>query len=540
MFVASVLPLSVFLLGLGGGRALAAFRDDCLALAPEAAVANSTVKTLEFVTSGTNLSFPEHDASCNRASQVVRADLCRVAMNITTSARSEVAAEVWLPEDWNGRLVTVAGGGLDGCIHYEDMAYATANGFAVAGTNNGHAGTTGVQFLDNEDVVIDFSWRAIHVGVIAGKQLSRPLYTRAASRSYFLGCSLGGRQGIKAADMFPGDFDGIVAGAPAVDFNNLYSFRASFLPRTGAVGSEDFITPEVWKTTIHDEVLRQCDKIDGVEDGIIEDPALCQFDPGILLCQDDSAAADRTDCLSGKQVEIVRSIFSPTKDAQGNLFWPGMNPGSELVTADGLYSGRPWALSQNWFRYAVYNDPGWDAATFNLDRDAAFADQKNPGDIRTNPDDLSAFKNRGGKLLMYHGQQDQQITSFHTPIFYDRLSRGMGLDRAGMDEFARFFRISGMNHCTTGPGAWLIGQGGGGSAAVAHDLPFDAAHNVLAAVVDWVEAGVAPETITGTKFVNDTEALGVDFQRRHCRYPLRNTYKGGGLDPKNGDSWTCT
>ncbi|KAK2012842.1 tannase and feruloyl esterase [Colletotrichum eremochloae] len=539
MFVASVLPLFV-ILGLGA-PALAAFQDDCLALTPEAAVANSTGKTLEFVTSGTKLSFPEQDASCNRASQVVRADVCRVAMNITTSDRSEVAAEVWMPKDWNGRLVTVAGGGLDGCIHYEDMAYATANGFAVVGTNNGHAGTAGFQFLDNEDVVIDFSWRAIHVGVVAGRQLLQPLYDRGATRSYFLGCSLGGRQGIKAADMFPDDFDGIVAGAPAVDFNNLYSFRASFFPRTGAVGSEDFITPEVWKTTIHDEVLRQCDKIDGVEDGIIEDPTLCQFDAGTLLCQDDSAADDSTDCLSSKQVDIVRSIFSPTIDAQGNLFWPGMNPGSEVVSADGLYNGKPWALSQNWFRYAVYNDPSWDAATFTLEKDATFADRKNPGDIRSNPDDLSTFKDRGGKLLMFHGQQDQQITSFHTPIFYDRLSQGMGLDQAGMDGFARFFRISGMNHCSTGPGAWVLGQGGGaGDAAFADSLPFDASHNVLAAIVDWVEIGVAPETITGTKFVNDTADLGIDFQRRHCKYPLRNTYKGGGLDPKSVDSWTCT
>ncbi|KAK1979836.1 Tannase/feruloyl esterase [Colletotrichum cereale] len=539
MFVAFVLPLFV-VLGLGA-PALAAFRDDCLALKPEAAVANSTGKTLEFVTSGTSLSFPEQDASCNRPSQVVQADLCRVAMNITTSARSEVAAEVWLPKDWNGRVVTVAGGGLDGCIHYEDMAYATANGFAAVGTNNGHAGTTAVQFLDNEDVVIDFSWRAIHVGVVAGKQLLQPLYRRAATGSYFLGCSLGGRQGIKAADMFPEDFDGIVAGAPAVDFNNLYSHRASFLPRTGPAGSADFITPEVWKTTIHDEVLRQCDKIDGVEDGIIEDPTLCQFDAGTLLCRDDSAAAaDSAGCLSSEQVDIVRGIFSPTRDAQGSLFWPGMNPGSELVTADGLYSGKPWALSQNWFRYAVYNDPGWDAAGFALERDGVFAERKNPGDVRTNPDDLSAFRDRGGKLLMFHGQQDQQITSFHTPVFYDRLARGMGLDRAGMDAFARFFRISGMNHCSTGPGAWLVGQGGAAAAVAGNDLPFDRAHSVLAAVVDWVEAGVAPDTVTGTKFVNDTAGLGVDFQRRHCRYPLRNIYKGDGLDPKKADSWTCT
>ncbi|GKT61717.1 feruloyl esterase B [Colletotrichum tofieldiae] len=521
--------------------ALAIFRDDCLALTPESVVANSTGTTQKFVTSGTNLSFPEQDAACNRASQVVRADLCRVAMNITTSPRSEVVTEVWLPEKWNGRLVTVAGGGLDGCVHYEDLAYATAHGFAAVGTNNGHVGTTGIQFLDNEEVVIDFSWRALHVGVVAGKRLLQPLYKRAAAGSYFLGCSLGGRQGIKAVDMFPEDFDGVVAGAPAIDFNNLYSHRASFLPRTGAADSKDFITPTVWKTTIHKEVLRQCDRVDGVDDGIIEDPSLCKFDAETLLCLN-NLTAESTDCLSSKQVEVVRSIFSPTNDAQGNLFWPGMNPGSEVNAADGLYNGKPWAHSQNWFRYAVYNDPNWDASGYTLEKDGVFAEKKNPGDIKTNPSDLSAFKKRGGKLLIYHGQQDNQITSFRTPMFYDHLSQGMGLDRAGMDQFTRFFRISGLSHCTTGPGAWLIGQGGAGgnAAAIADNLPFDRTHNVLAAIVDWVEDGVAPDTITGTKFVNDTVDLGVDYQRRHCRYPLRNTYKGDGLDPKNVDSWTCT
>ncbi|GKT45239.1 putative flavin-containing monoamine oxidase A [Colletotrichum spaethianum] len=539
MPAAFVFALFVFM-GLAA-PALAAFRDDCLALTPQSVVADSIGKALEFVTSGTNLSFPGQDASCNRASQVVRTDLCRVAMNLTTSARSEVVTEVWLPENWNGRLVTVAGGGLDGCVHYEDLAYATAHGFAAVGTNNGHAGTTGVQFLANEEVVIDFSWRALHVGVVAGKRLLQLLYKRAATGSYFLGCSLGGRQGIQAADMFPEDFDGIVAGAPAVNFNNLYSQRASYLPRTGAANSKDFITPTVWKTTVHDEVLRQCDKIDGVDDGIIEDPALCKFDPGTLLCRDNSTA-DSTGCLSSKQVEIVKGIFSPINDAQGNLFSPGMSPGSEITAADGLYSGKPWALSQNWFRYAVYNDPSWDAASYTLEKDGVFAEKKNPGDIKTYPNNLSAFKNRGGKLLMYHGQQDQQITSFRTPIFYDRLSQGMGLNRTGMDQFTRFFRISGLTHCTTGPGAWVIGQGGigGNAATIADNLPFDSTHNVLAAIVDWVEGVVAPDTITGTKFVNDTVELGVDFQRRHCRYPLRNTYMGDGLNPKNADSWKCT
>ncbi|WYZ38146.1 hypothetical protein EsH8_III_000060 [Colletotrichum jinshuiense] len=537
MMLKAMVPTLVALLVLAV-PSLATFQEDCLALAPGATVFNSTLRELTYVTSGATLLFPEQDAACNRGSQVVRANLCRVAMNITTSGRSQVAVEVWLPECWNGRLVTVGGGGLDGCVHTEDLAYATANGFAAVGTNNGHAGTTGVQFLNNEDVVIDFSWRALHVGVNAGKQLFQQLYNSRPAASYYLGCSLGGRQGIQAADMFPEDFDGIVAGAPAVDFNNLYSSRGSFLSQTGAADSADFIAPAVWKTTIHDEVLKQCDDIDGAADGIIEDPTLCNFNPGSLLCNSNSTV-DATNCLTSAQVAIVRRIFSPTNYADGTLFWPGMNPGSEISSADGLYNGRPFAYSQNWFRYAIYNDPAWDPATYTLERDGVFAEQLNPGNIRTHPDNLSAFKNRGGKLLMYHGQQDQQITSFRTPMFYDRLAQGMGLDAAGMDQFARLFRVSGMSHCTSGPGAWIIGQGGG-AAALADSLPFDRTHNVLAAIVDWVEGGIAPETITGTKFINDSAALGIDFQRRHCRYPLRNAHRVDSLNPKDIDGWTCT
>lgn len=359
-----------------------------------------------------------------------------------------------------------------------------------------------------------------------------PFYGKPANKSYFLACSLGGRQAIKAADMFPEDFDGISAGCPAVDFNNLYSWRASFFPLTGAVGSANFIASSMWKTTIHDEVLRQCDTVDGVKDGIIEDPSLCRFDPSTLSCG--SSAANSSECLTPAEVQIVRKIFSPYDWSNGTLLYPAMNPGSELITADGLYSGQPWALSENWFRYAVYNDPNWDPANYTL-ADAAFADQKNPGNIRTWPSTLSSFQDRGGKIVMFHGGQDNQISSFNSPRYYEFLRSGMGYSTDQMDDFLRFFRISGMFHCQGGPGAWVLGQGGGS----AGQGPFDKEHNVLAALVAWVEQGEAPDTLTGTKYVNDTVQSGVDFERAHCRWPLRNTYLGAGRDAKDPASWQC-
>lgn len=372
----------------------------------------------------------------------------------------------------------------------------------------------------------------LHTGVEAGKTLAKLFYGSTVSKSYYIGCSLGGRQGIKGAEKFPGDFDGIVAGAPAVDFNNLYSWRASFFVITGPESSPGFIEPKMWKTVIHDEVLRQCDLIDGVADGIIEDPSLCEFDPEALQC-DSTGKTD--ECLTPAQVDIVRKVFSPLRWSEGTLLFPGMNPGSEMKTADGLYDGQPWPMSEGWFRYAVYNDPDWNPTNFTV-KDAAVADIKDPGGIRTWPSSLARFQDRGGKLLVFHGQQDNQITSFNTPRFYDHLSRGMGYSPVQMDDFFRFFRVSGMFHCNSGPGAWVLGQGGN---AAAEGIPFDADHNVLAALVDWVEKGVAPDTMTGTKFVNDTVSLGVDFKRRHCKWPGRNTYLGDGRNPKDPDSWDC-
>lgn len=420
------------------------------------------------------------------------------------------------------------------------------------GTNNGHNGTSGIQFLDNTEVVVDFAWRAyaipflirltatelltnnvnrVHTGVEAGRKLLSPFYGNEANKSYYLGCSLGGRQAVKAAERFPADFDGIVAGAPAVDFDNLYSWRANFFLITGNVTSTNFISSTTWKTTIHNEILNQCDTIDGVADGIIEDPSLCNFDPSTLLCTGGNSSST---CLTSAQVAIVQKVFEPLYWPNGTLLYPRMEPGGELNTADGLYAGVPWALSQDWFSYAIYNNPNWDPATFTL-ADAEYAGNLNLGDIRTYPDTLSPFQDRGGKMLVFHGGQDNQISVFDTPRFYEHLQGGMNYTVDQMDGFFRFFRVSGMFHCSSGPGAWVVGQGGGAPA----QGPYDPQHNVLAALVQWTEGGAAPETMTGTKYVNDTLALGVDFQRSHCKWPLRTTYLGGDLDPKDPASWTC-
>ncbi|KAI0011245.1 feruloyl esterase B [Xylariaceae sp. FL0662B] len=509
------------------------FQDRCLSFRPELHVYNSARTELAFVSAGTNLTFPDNDPTCNRESQLVSTDTCRVAMSIPTSNRSSITYEMWLPESWTGRMLATGNGGIDGCVKYEDIAYGAANGFSSIGTNNGHNGTVGDAFYLNDDVVVDYAWRALHTSVEVGKKLTNLFYGESVQKSYFLGCSLGGRQGINSADLFPEDFDGIVAGSPAVDFNSLYSWRASFITTTGSANSENFISADTWKTTIHEEVLRQCDEIDGVIDGIIEDPTLCHFQPEMLLCRSENESAQK--CLSESQVHEISAIFSDYLWPNGSFLYPGMQPGSEVQAADGLYAGKAYQPSVDWFKFAILQDPSWDPVTYTLE-DALVATQKNPGGIRTWPSSLDAFASHGGKILTFHGQQDQQITSYNSIRFYDYLASGTAYNSEQMDKFYRLFRIPGMNHCSGGRGAWVIGQGGN---AASTGIPFDETHNVLAALIDWVENGEAPDTIVGTKFVDDDVREGVEYNHRHCRYPLRSTYKGAGHESLDIDSWEC-
>ncbi|KAL8818347.1 MAG: hypothetical protein Q9223_002998 [Gallowayella weberi] len=400
---------------------------------------------------------------------------------------------------------------MDPGIKYDELAYGTQHGFASVGSNNGHNGTTALTMHQNPDVVIDFAWRALHVATIASKKLIKKFYQHSHKKAYFLGCSLGGRQGINAANIFPGDFDGIIAGSAALDFNNLQSWRVRFFTITGSNTSSHFIPKSTWKGLIHDEVLKQCDGLDGVVDGIIEDPNRCHFQPEALLCHQNGGIS--TDCLTEQQVTIVRKIFSPFYREDGTLIYPAMQPGSEIKAAELLYAGVPFSYSDEWFKYVIYTPSSWNASLFTS-HNATVADALNPSNIRTWPSTLSSFKDRGGKLILYHGGQDDKISSFNTERFYDRLIRGMHSSPAEMDDFLRFFRIPGMGHCNSGPGAWVFGQSGGASAA---GVPFNAERNVLAAMVRWVEEGEAVDGILGTKFVDDDVEKGVDHRRWHYK-----------------------
>ncbi|KAK4237665.1 Tannase/feruloyl esterase [Achaetomium macrosporum] len=507
------------------------FEQQCSKLTQKLDIDNATVWFTHSVAAGTNLTFPDSDPSCGQAALAVGVDFCRVALYVATSSRSGISMEAWLPRNWTGRFLSTGNGGLNGCLSYDDMAYATELGFATVGANNGHNGTSGEPFLNNPDVIEDFAWRSVHTNVVVGKQISEAFYKKQHTKSYYLGCSTGGRQGFKSAQSFPEDFDGIVAGAPAIDFNNLNSWSGHFYLLTGPAGSPTYLTPEQW-SAVHADIMAQCDGIDGYVDGIIEEPKICQYRPESLICPPGTPANSTSTCITGAQAGTVRAVFSDLHGANGTLVYPRMQPGSELLGTPSIYyGGRPFPYSADWFKYVVYNNPAWDPATLGP-ADYAYSDALNPSDIRTWSGDLTAFRARGAKILHYHGLQDQIISSANSPRYYDHVAQTMDLPAAALDEFYRFFQISGMGHCAGGPGATFIGQGRDSTASL------DPEQNVLMAVVRWVEQGMAPEAILGTAFVDGVAGGEVAFRRRHCKYPLRNIYMGEG-DPREADSWKC-
>ncbi|KAK7063616.1 carboxylic ester hydrolase [Favolaschia claudopus] len=510
------------------GVAASNFPHACSSLASRLSIPNTTISSTSFVAAGTNLTFPTLDPSCAPLFQVVSSDVCRVVLDIATSNRSRTVTEVWLPSNWTGRFLATGNGGIGGCIQYYDVDYGASLGFATTGSDGGHSGQNGTLWLNNIDVVIDYSFRSLLASAQVGKQVTDDFYGAAHKKSYYLGCSTGGRQGWKMAQDHPDVFDGIVAGAPVLSFGIQTAFVGMFYPIIATAGPDGFPPPSLWPV-IDAEILKQCDGIDGAIDGIIEEPTRCHFRPEALLC---SPAKNSSSCLTPKQVDTVRAIFGP-------LIVDGIPPMSGLAYGPGLvaaifatFSGPgQFLFTDNWYRFAIFNDPSFNA-TFLTPEEITFGWNLNPGGVNTWSGDLSHLKNRGSKILHYHGQQDTIVPSANSNRYYELVAKTMNLPHTSIDDFYRFFRISGMGHCATGQGAVSIGNMETNLAGL------DPSENVLTAMVRWVEEGIAPDTITGTAFIDQNPASGVDFRRAHCRYPYRNVFTGKG-SVKDPGNWKC-
>ncbi|KAJ7096073.1 tannase and feruloyl esterase [Mycena epipterygia] len=477
----------------------------CLALKSSLALENTTILDVSYVSAGSTVKpYGTPHETCMQTAYV-SAQLCRVQFSTATSATSAIRGEAWLPDEWYGRFLGLGNGGLDGCIYYRELDYGSALHFATVGTNNGHDGNTGLPFFGNTEVLNDFAFRSIHVEAVIGKQIVEAYYGRPHAKSYYLGCSTGGRQGTQTALKYPEDFDGIVAGAPATNFNRLLHWAGMLARYVGApdpASSPAFISPELWNI-VAQEILHQCDGIDGVLDGIITEPDACEFRPETLLCTGDEAET----CLTRPQVEVLHKIYSPLYD-NGELIYPRFDPGSEGISIR-VFNGEFPASTTDWLKYVVLNTSKFDFNNYGPQH-GRLMDDIDAGEIATFDGDLSAFRDRGGKFLTYHGRVDPLIPSGNSKRVYDLVAHTLG--PTSLDAFYRLFLVPGMGHCLGGPGAASFGQQGWTNAVNA------SAHNVLLALVDWVEGGVAPDTIIGTAPDGTT--------RVHCRYPQRSVWNG--------------
>jgi feruloyl esterase len=425
---------------------------------------------------------------------------CRVAATLTPSSDSDIKIEVWLPAvAWNGKFQAVGNGGWAGTINYGAMASALQEGYATASTDTGHVGGTATFALGHPEKVVDFAYRAVHEMALKSKAVVAAFYDRAPRFSYWIGCSTGGRQALMEAQRFPEDFDGIIAGAPANNQTQLCAWRIAVEAKI--LQEPASIVPREKLALVNRAVLGACDGLDGVTDGLLTDPHQCRFDPASLLCR----GSNTDDCLTAPQVEAVKMGYAPARRKTGELIYPGLVPGGELgwamLTAA---SPEPGVIDVGMFRYVAHEDPAWDWRTFDLDRDTSLIDRK-AGFIDAVNADLSAFRARGGKLLIYHGWNDGgsggAISPENTVNYYSSVLTRMGPKQ---DDWLRLFMVPGMAHCGGGPGPNQV--------------------NWMAALERWRESGTAPDRLIASR-ISDNR---VSMTRPLCPYPQVAQYTGVG------------
>ncbi|KAK6515766.1 Tannase and feruloyl esterase [Arthrobotrys megalospora] len=509
------------------------FTNDCTSFATTFVNDDTEVLSSTYVAKGAVISNPD---SC-LAAVTVRANMCRIKLKVTTSSTSRVIMEVWLPRNWEnkGKRVLMTGNGAwGGCIPFADMAWASGLGFAAIGHDTGHVGNVATVFTDTE-VWKDWVYRSLVVATQAGKAATNHFYETSLSKSYFIGCSTGGRQALKLAQDYPDEYDGIIAAAPAAYWPNLEVSEALYAFIVGTEGSPTFLSSAQWNA-VDAATMAQCDGIDGVVDGVLENPMRCDFRPEALLCgpgQDWNSNG----CLTATQVQTVKKMYSPLYGNKGRYILPGLVPGGDPIFGYFLKYGPSVGLAaQDFLRYVVYNDPTYSLRDqFTLDTADVIMDNDWFG-AHSNKSDLSGLQASGHKLLLYHGLADPVVQPGVSYDYYSSVALNMSLPSSEMDSFFRFFPVSGMSHCAGGLGASYVG---GPSQPAFFPGAIDnvpAGNSALSALVKWVEEGTGPETLRGYKLGPTGDVLA---QKDHCKYPLKTTYKGRG-DPTKRGNWECT
>ena len=458
---------------------------------------------------------------------------CRVLAEAKPTSDSDIKIEVWLPSaSWNGKLQAIGNGGFAGLIDTRQLAEAVKAGYASTATDTGHTGSPvdAKWALGHPEKLVDFGHRGIHEMTRVAKAVVQAFYGKSQEHAYFAGCSDGGREALMEAQRYPEDYDGILAGAPANYWTRLLALAAVDTQRL-TLDPPSFI-PQSKIPTIAAAVNVACDKLDGVEDGILNDPRQCHFDPSTIQCK----AEDAENCLTAPQVAALKKLYAGIHDSHGNQLFPGYVPGAEggeggwalWITGPAPAKSLMAAFAVGYWSKMVYERSDWDYKTFQLDAGLKVAEQKTGDALNAVNPDLRPFKARGGKLILYHGWDDPAISSLNTIHYYGSVIGKMG--QRDVDSFVRLYMAPGVQHCDGGPGPDSYGEVGDLNAR-------DPRHSLDGALEQWVEKGTAPETVMASKF-QDQERQHATMTRPLCPYPQVAKYKGSG-DTNDAANFTC-
>ena len=489
----------------------------------------------EAVAPGT-ASSPENVPAAMAAQFKSLPEFCRVRVEAHPSSDSDIKIEVWMPASgWNGKFQAQGNGGFAGQINYLGMATALNQGYATAGTDTGHSGSAvdATWALGHPEKIVDFGYRAIHVMTEIANQTITAFYQNKPKHSYFGSCSNGGREALMEAQRYPEDYDGILAGAPANYWTHLLA-NALWNEQATTLDLASYI-PSSKLPAIASAVNSACDALDGVKDGVLNDPRQCHFDPAVLTCKAEDRVEDKAECLTPPQVTALKKLYQGGRDSHGQIF-PGFLPGAETgeggwsVWITGAAPGHSllFAFGNGYFANMIYEKADWDYKTADLTAATKASDQKGAKVLNATDPDLSRFKNRGGKLIIYHGWDDPAISALNTIDYFRQVHTKMGAQN--VESFLRVYMVPGMQHCGGGPGATSFEEG-------LHARQ-DAEHNMRLALEDWVEKDAAPSKIIASKYADSDPGSQPSMTRPLCPYPQIARYKGFG-DVNNGENFAC-
>ncbi|KAL0940503.1 feruloyl esterase b [Colletotrichum truncatum] len=502
---------------------------------------NATILSAEFLPAGGSYG----EGAANPAFPLIPTDLpetCVVLVNVTTSETSSYRFGLFLPTTtWNQRYLTVGNGGFSGGINWIDMGAGIRYGFSVASTDMGHnSSMLDITWaLGQPEKQLDFGFRATHGTTVLAKQLTESFYASKIKYSYYSGCSTGGRQGLKDAQLYPEDFNGLLVGAPAWWTAHLQTWTAKVGTYNLPQGAANHIDASLYPQIAAD-VVAQCDSADGVVDGIISAPHQCHLEADRLLCNDKNT----TTCITPEQAQTVRNIHS-NYTIDGEFAFPGLEVGSEGEWFNLLSGPEPASLGLQYIQNMLLEDPDWPWQNYT-DSLVALADEKDPGNVTADDfDGMSRYLTTGGKVLLYHGLADGLIPTGSSTHFYNTMTRVLADAGEVLADSLRLFLIPGLHHCfgTSVNAPWYIAgpnqAGTTGTSTFSVPQFTDPKHDALMALMNWVEKGVSVESLIATTWNNSSEPLsGVLRQRPICPYPQSAVLK----DAENinkAEAWVC-